>query len=116
LTAASPEALAERAVPLPKHLFKLYVTGQTPRSERAIANLRRICRDALGSDYELVIIDVLEHPHLAEQDRVMVTPTLVKQVPPPPRRVLGDLSDTERVLAELHVEPAAAPGPAREEP
>ena len=95
-----------------KHLFKLYVTGQTPRSERAIANLRRICDAALENNYELVIIDVLEQPHLAEEDRVLVTPTLIKQVPPPPRRVLGDLSDTERVLSELRVQPAPAPSPA----
>ncbi len=100
-----------------KHLFKLYVTGQTPRSERAIANLRRICREALNDNYELVIIDVLEQPHLAEADRVMVTPTLIKQVPPPSRRVLGDLSDTGRVLAELRVQPPPAPSPpAGEEP
>jgi circadian clock protein KaiB len=100
-----------------KHLFKLYITGQTPRSERAIANLRRICNAALKNNYELVIIDVLEQPHLAEEDRVLVTPTLIKQVPPPPRRVLGDLSDTERVLSELHVQAAPAPSPAAgEEP
>jgi circadian clock protein KaiB len=86
-----------------KPIFKLYITGQTPRSERALANLRQICDDALGSNYELVIIDVLEQPHLAEEDRVMVTPTLIKLVPPPPRRVLGDLSDRERVLSELRV-------------
>ncbi len=95
-----------------KHLFKLYVTGQNPRSVRAIANLRRICRSALGSNYELVIIDVLEQPHLAEADRVLVTPTLIKQVPPPSRRVLGDLSDTERVLAELRVQLLPPVGPA----
>ena len=95
-----------------KHLFKLYITGQTPRSERAIANLRRTCDAALENNYELVIIDVLEQPHLAEEDRVLVTPTLIKQVPPPPRRVLGDLSDTERVLSELRVQVAPAPSPA----
>jgi circadian clock protein KaiB len=94
-----------------KYLFKLYVTGHTPRSERAIANLRRLCQDALDAEYELVIIDVLEQPHLAEADRVMVTPTLIKQVPPPPRRVLGDLSDAPRVLSELQVQPAAAQRP-----
>jgi len=94
-----------------KHLFKLYITGQTPRSERAIANLRRMCNAALGNNYEFVIIDVLEQPHLAEEDRVLVTPTLIKQVPPPPRRVLGDLSDTERVLSELRVQAAPPPGP-----
>jgi len=101
---------------VPKHVFKLYVTGNTPRSERAIANLRQICGDTLAGEYELVVIDVLEQPHLAEEDRVLVTPTLIKQVPPPPRRVLGDLSDTARVLSELRVQPPANPGlPAGEE-
>lgn len=99
-----------------KPLLKLYITGQTPRSERAIANLRRICDDAFGAEYELVIIDVLEQPHLAEADKIMVTPTLVKQIPPPARRVLGDLSDTGRVLSELRVESSPhsqPPGPAQ---
>jgi circadian clock protein KaiB len=96
---------------LPKTVFKLYVTGQTPRSERALANLKRICEDSLGDNYELVIIDVLEQPHLAEEDRIMVTPTLIKQIPPPARRVLGDLSDRDRVLSELGV-----PLRAQEEP
>lgn len=89
-------------------MLKLYVTGQTARSERAIANLRRICEEALRGHYELVIIDVLEQPHLAEEDRILVTPTLIKQVPPPQRRVLGDLSDTERVLSELRLQPSPA--------
>ncbi len=97
-----------------KTVFKLYVTGQTPRSERALANLRRICDDALAGNYELVIIDVLEQPHLAEEDRIMVTPTLIKQVPPPARRVLGDLSDRDRVLAELGVAPPPASSASKE--
>jgi circadian clock protein KaiB len=101
---------ARRSSAVQKPLLKLYITGQTTRSERAIANLRRIFEDTLDNDYELVIIDVLEQPHLAEADRVLVTPTLIKQVPPPPRRVLGDLSDIERVLAELHVQPSSALG------
>jgi circadian clock protein KaiB len=96
---------------LQKTVLKLFITGQTPRSERALANLRQICDDALGSSYELVVIDVLEQPHLAEEDRVIVTPTLIKQVPPPPRRVLGDLSDRERVLSGLGVPLPPSPAP-----
>ncbi len=87
----------------PKYVFKLYVTGRTPRSERAISNLHRICETALKHQYEIMVIDVLEEPHLAEQDRILATPTLVKQLPPPVRRVLGDLSDTEQVLWGLDV-------------
>jgi circadian clock protein KaiB len=95
---------------VPKHLLKLYVTGQTPSSLRAIANMRSLFGDPPDKEYDLVVIDVLEQPHLAEEDRVLVTPTLIKQIPPPPRRVLGDLSDHERVFWGLHLQPRANPG------
>jgi circadian clock protein KaiB len=85
------------------------VTGETPRSARAIANLRRICAEALPDAHEIVVVDVLEQPHLAERDRVLVTPTLIKEVPPPARRVLGDLSDSEQVLWGLQIQPSATP-------
>lgn len=88
-----------------KFLLKLYVTGQTPRAQTAIANLRRICDEELEGRYELDIIDVLEHPDLAENDRVLATPTLIKQLPPPLRRIIGDLSDRDRVLVGLDVLP-----------
>lgn len=97
---------------MPRPLLKLYVTGQTPNSLRAIANIRSLFEDALEKEYDLVVIDVLEQPHLAEQDRVLVTPTLIKQIPPPPRRVLGDLSDRERVLWGLHMDLDRAERPA----
>ena len=99
---------AERPLRSVRHRFKLYVAGQTPRSARAIANLRRICGEALPDGCEIVVIDVLEQPHLAEQDRVLVTPTLIKELPPPARRVLGDLSDTEQVLWGLQIQPPRA--------
>jgi circadian clock protein KaiB len=89
--------------PMAKYVLKLYITGRTPRSERAIANLRRIVDAAPASEYELTVVDVLEQPHLAEQDRVLVTPTLIKQMPPPPRRVLGDLSDVDLVASGLRL-------------
>jgi circadian clock protein KaiB len=84
-----------------KLLLQLYITGQTPRSERAISNLRRICEEYLNDQYEMVIIDVLERPQLAEDERILVTPTLIKPLPLPPRRVIGDLSNIEKVLSEL---------------
>jgi circadian clock protein KaiB len=86
-----------------KYRLKLFITGQTSRSMRAITNLRRICENALGTDYELDIIDVLERPQLAEDDRVLATPTLIKEFPLPVRRVIGDLSDTEKVLLGLEL-------------
>jgi circadian clock protein KaiB len=87
-------------------LLKLYVTGTSPRTERAIANLRRICENELRGQYELEIIDVLQNPQVAEDDKILATPTLIKQLPPPLRRVIGDLSDTEKVLLGLEVQPA----------
>jgi circadian clock protein KaiB len=84
-----------------KYVIKLYVTGQTPRSLRAIANLRRICEDELSGAYELEVIDVLERPQLAEDEKILATPTVVKELPQPIRRIIGDLSDTERVLLGL---------------
>ncbi len=86
--------------------FKLYVTGDTPRSERAILNLRRLCQDRLGDGYTLEVIDVLEQPDVAEHERVLATPLLVKVTPPPVRRVTGDLGDEGRLLALLALDPA----------
>ncbi len=82
-------------------VLKLYVTGMTPRAERAVANLRRICAEELDDRYELVIIDVLENPQLAEDEKIIATPTLIKKLPAPVRRIIGDLSDTEKVLLGL---------------
>jgi circadian clock protein KaiB len=84
------------------------VTGKTPKAETAIANLRRICDEELHGRYELQVIDVLEHPQLAEDDRVLATPTLIKRLPPPLRRVIGDLSDKHKVLLGLEVRPDAS--------
>jgi circadian clock protein KaiB len=87
-----------------KYRLKLFITGQTSRSSRAIANLRRICEDALGTEYELNIIDVLERPQLAEDERILATPTLIKEFPLPVRRIIGDLSDTSQVLQGLELQ------------
>lgn len=84
-------------------MLKLYITGRTPRAERAIENLRRLCKDELAGCYQVEIIDVLEHPQLAEDDRILATPTLIKQLPPPLRRVIGDLSNSDKVLLGLDV-------------
>lgn len=81
--------------------LKLYVTGQTSRSVNAISNMQRICEIDLKGQYELVVVDVLEQPQLAEDDKIMATPTLIKEIPPPLRRLIGDLSNTEKVLLGL---------------
>jgi circadian clock protein KaiB len=88
-----------------KYLLKLYIAGQTSRSQRAIVNLRQICEEILSGQYELVITDVLEHPQLAEDEKILATPTLVKESPPPVRRIIGDLSDKEKVMLALNLQP-----------
>jgi len=87
-----------------KYVLKLYIAGHTVRSQRAITNLRRLCEEALQG-YDLVIIDVLERPQLAEDEKIIATPTLVKALPPPARRIIGDLSDVNQVLAVLDLQP-----------
>jgi len=93
-----------------EYVLKLYITGQTPRAERAIANLYRLCERELEGRYEIEIIDVLEHPHLAEQDRILATPTLVRCLPPPARRIIGDLSVSEKVMLGLDLLPQPKAG------
>lgn len=87
------------------YLLKLYITGQTPRSRRAIDNLRRICEDELPGKYEMHVIDVLEWPQLAEDEKIFATPTVVKELPIPIRRIIGDLSDADKVLLGLDLQP-----------
>ena len=88
---------------LSKYLLRLFVTGASSRTATAIANLRRICEQELEGRYELEIIDVLEYPDLAENEKILATPTLIKSLPLPLRRVIGDLSNTEKVLLGLEV-------------
>lgn len=87
-----------------KHVLRLYITGKTGKSERAIENLRRICHEELQDQYEMEIVDVLDNPQLAEDEKILATPTLVKRLPPPLRRLIGDLSDTEKVLLGLDIQ------------
>jgi circadian clock protein KaiB len=84
--------------------LRLFITGQTPRAERALTNLHRICSEELEGKYELEIIDVLEHPQLAEEEKILATPTLIRELPLPPRRVIGDLSDRKQVLRGLDLQ------------
>lgn len=90
------------------YLLKLYIAGKSARAEAAIANLRQLCEHELRGQYELEIIDILEQPERAEQAKILATPTLIKQLPPPLRRVIGDLSDKEKLLLGLDVRPIAA--------
>lgn len=79
----------------------LYVAGQTPKSAAAFNNLKRICEERLSGRCEIQVIDLLKNPHLAKDDQILAIPTVIRKLPPPVRRIIGDLSDTERVLAGL---------------
>jgi circadian clock protein KaiB len=85
-----------------KYRFKLFITGETTRSTRAVDNLRRFCDKELKDQYELIIIDVLERPEMAEELKILATPTLVKESPPPMRRIIGDLSNIDPAMLGLH--------------
>ena len=85
--------------------LRLFVTGASPRTEHAIANLRTICEQHLAGNYDLVIIDVLDRPEVAETERILATPTLIKVSPQPQRRVTGDLSDAQQVMMMLGIFP-----------
>jgi circadian clock protein KaiB len=84
-----------------KHVLKLYVTGSTLRSTRAIDNLRRVLDSELPDKYDLEVVDVYEHPEAAAEHQILAAPTLIVLEPQPVRRIIGDLSDTERVLRSL---------------
>jgi circadian clock protein KaiB len=89
----------------PRYLLRLYVTGSTPRSTRAIENMRRICEEHLGGRYDVEVIDIYQNPEAARELQIIAAPTLVRILPEPLRRVIGDLSDREKVLAGLDLQP-----------
>jgi circadian clock protein KaiB len=86
-------------------MLKLYVAGQTPRSRTAIRNLEELCQNNLAGQYEIEVIDLLITPALAKDDQIVALPTLIRRLPPPIKQIIGDLSDTERVLVGLDVRP-----------
>ena len=88
--------------------LRLYIAGQTARSLAALANLQRICDEHLEGRYRLEVIDLLERPQLARGDQIFALPTLVRKLPEPIRKLVGDLSDTERALVGLDLRPRAA--------
>lgn len=87
------------------YLLRLYVTGMTPKSIRAIANIRKICDEHLQGRYELEVVDLYQQPQLAQNEQIIAAPTLIKELPRPLRRMVGDLSNTERVLVGLDLRP-----------
>ena len=96
----------------PAYVLRLFVTGTTARSARAIANLRRVCEQHLRGTYDLEVVDIYQHPTSAQEYQIVAAPTLVKMLPLPLRRIIGDLANEERVLAglDLSAKSSAAPG------
>jgi circadian clock protein KaiB len=89
--------------------FRLYVAGQSPKSLLAIANLKRLCEEHLVGHYEIETIDLVEHPALARDDDIVAIPTLVRRLPVPLRKIIGDLSNTSRVVVGLRLQVGSAP-------
>ncbi|MCY0986703.1 circadian clock KaiB family protein [Nannocystis sp. ILAH1] len=89
--------------------LRLYVAGQTPKSMQALQNLQRICEEHLAGRYRIEVIDLHKHPKLAKQDEIVAIPTLVRKLPDPIRRVIGDLSNLEKALVGLQLVPASTP-------
>ncbi|MGB6675960.1 MAG: circadian clock KaiB family protein [Terriglobales bacterium] len=105
----SLQEIAEKNEPAANEVWqlRLYVAGQTPRSVAAFANLKRICEDHLAGRYDIEVVDLVKHPQLAAGDQILAIPTLVRKLPQPLRKIVGDLRDTERALVGLQIRPAA---------
>jgi len=89
--------------------LRLYVAGQTAKSLAAMANLKRVCDEHLAGRYDIEVIDLLQNPKLAAGDQILAIPTLVRRLPSPLKRIIGDLSNTEKVLVGLDIRPKATP-------
>ena len=90
--------------------LRLYVAGQTAKSVAAFANLKKVCEEHLAGKYTIEVVDLLVNPQLARGDQIVAIPTLVRKLPEPMRRIIGDLSNTERVLVGLQLRPAGPQG------
>jgi circadian clock protein KaiB len=101
----SPPERTEGRPPRAKWELKLYVAGQTAKSLQAFANLKQICEEHLAGEYHIEVIDLLKNPQLAKGDQILALPTLVRHLPEPVRKIIGDLSNTERVLVGLDLRP-----------
>lgn len=89
----------------PTWVLRLYIAGQSTKSLAAISNLHRICEEHLAGQYDIEVVDLLENPQLAEGDKIIAVPTLVRKLPAPLRKIIGDLSDTEKALVGLQLKP-----------
>ncbi len=94
-----------QANPTEKYVLRLYVTGMTPKSINAIENIRKICEENLQGRYELEVIDIYQQPQYAKQEQILAAPTLIKKLPLPLRKFIGDMSDKEKILIGLNLVP-----------
>ena len=104
-----PEPMPEGDLDAGHYHLRLYVAGQTTKSLTALANLKRVCEEHLAGRYEIEVIDLLVNPRLAAGDQILAIPTLVRKLPAPLKRIIGDLSDTDKVLVGLDVRPLSRP-------
>jgi circadian clock protein KaiB len=103
--AAIKAAVKPRAKGSTEYLLRLYVAGQTPKSVLAFSNLKQICEEHLAGRYQIEVIDLLVNPALARGDQILALPAVVRQLPPPVKKIIGDFSDAERVLVGLDLRP-----------
>ena len=111
-TAPAREAPVKKSVSEKKKEWelRLYVAGQTPKSLAALANLKKICEEHLAGKYHIEVIDLLKNPQLARGDQIVAVPTMVRKLPEPVRKIIGNLSDPEKVLVGLQLRPLASGG------
>ena len=102
-TEAFEEALKGKRLRRAKYILRLYVTGSTMRSLRAIANLKKLCEEHLPDDYDLEVIDIYKNPNAAREEQIVAAPTLIKRLPSPLRRFVGDMSNTQKLLVGLDI-------------
>jgi circadian clock protein KaiB len=106
-SASSPPARTAAEIKSDEWILRLYVAGQTPKSLSAFANLKCICEEHLAGRYRIEVIDLSANPHLAHRDHIVALPTLVRKLPEPIKRIIGDLSNLQRVLVGMELQPAA---------
>jgi len=107
VTDIRPNVPVHDAPVVDEQILRLYIAGQTPKSIKAFANLKRICEEHMPGRYRIEVIDLVQNPQLAAGDQILAVPTLVRRLPEPVRRIIGDLSHTDRVLVGLDIRPAS---------
>ena len=103
-TSKTPDDLGEPPAE-ERWMLRLYVAGMTPTARRAVESIKKICEEHLAERYSIEVVDILKNPQLAEGDQNFAVPTLVRRLPPPVRRIIGNLSETEKVLVGLDIKP-----------